>query len=120
MLVPYGEHHIAARPIAHPPRKIHTQIPWALTLAPGQLVAAHRRRGWGGGLVATTLPIPTILLASLFATGRAGPVTPTRLHPTPTLRSATALGIAITDLRICRREPPFTALQQTTTNSIPR
>ena len=103
---------------AHPLRKIFARIRWALTLALLQLTI-RRLLGRGGndGLLAAALPIPTILLAALLATGRASPVTPARLHPTPALRRATTLFVAITDLRMRRCEPPFTALQKTTTGS---
>ena len=118
MLVPHAEHRIAPRPIAHPLRKIFARIRWALTLALLQL-ALPRLLGRGGnhGLLAAALPIPTILFAALLATGCAGPVTPARLHPTPALRRATTLFVAITDLRMRRCEPPFAPLQKTTTAS---
>ena len=121
MLVPHAEHRIAGRPIAHPLRKILARNRWAPTLALLQLTL-RRLLGRGGnhGLLAAALPIPTILFAPLLATGRAGSVTPARLHPTPALRRATTLFVAITDLRMRRCEPPFTALQKTTTASTRR
>ena len=117
MLVPHAEHRIAARPIAHPLRKILARICWALTLALRQLLG---RGSAVDGLLAAALPIPTILFASLLATGRAGPVPPARLHPTPARRRATTLFVAITDLRMRRCEPPFAPLQKTTTGSTRR
>ena len=114
MLVPHAKHHVTARPIAHPLRKILARNRWALTLALRQLLGRGRA---GDGLLPAALPVPTVLLESLLATERAGPVTPARLHPTPALGRAPTLFMAIADLRMRRCEPPLTPLQKTTTGS---
>ena len=108
MVVPNAEYHVAARSIAHPLGKILARVRWALTLARLPLVAQSTR------LRPPPFTVLSILFTPLLTPGRAGPVTPARLDPTPTLRRTTTLFVAIASLRICRREQPFAALEQTT------
>jgi len=109
MLMPHVEHDVTARPVAHLFGKILARTCWALTLARLPFVLRS------GRLLTPPLPILPILLTPLLATGLAGPVTTARFDATPTLGRSTTLRIAITSLGTCRREPLFTALQQTTT-----
>ena len=102
---------VTTRPVAHPFRKIFAVMCWALTLARSRHANGGRRP------FPPTLSITLILPTTMRPTALTGPITPARLHPSPTPRRLNASLAAIATLRARRSKPTLTTLQQTTTVS---
>jgi hypothetical protein len=102
---------IAARPFAHPFTKIFARTGWALALARRQHVRCR------GRAFAATLPITPVLLLPARTPALTGPITPARLHATPTPSGLPATFTAIPCLRMTRLERLFAAFEKTTPTS---